>query len=394
MSDSRDPPPDDLLGSIWAVWRDVLGGGDSPGATAFAGGDMDGLAQRIKGATRAHLSGDAGESFAKMVDASAAYGHLAEQVWALVQKARDGSEDWKRVLREGLGGGTSEGEGSEGEGDAWAGFARQWGLPEDAWRAFETQVRKHPLNMAAVFSGGEQAREAWQAAYGQGGGDWTRRMGRWGELQGAYARALERYQSHLGKASSTAMKDLAEQLIAREEGGEPLDSLREVYDLSVDCGEASYAALNEDADFNAAQAELTNALMALRAHEQETGADLLATFGVPTRDEMNAALKGLHDLRREVRRLSAELTEARAEIDRLSAGSAPREKAADTGPSVAASADNIPKGKTSKPVKKKAAVAVKGHTPKRGGAKATVATKKKRSPGRPKSASGARRDTD
>ncbi|MGB0714190.1 MAG: poly(R)-hydroxyalkanoic acid synthase subunit PhaE [Gammaproteobacteria bacterium] len=327
MSNKNDESPPDLIGSIWAFWRDALepGSGFDPSNTATP--DISRLSDHIKSATRGRLQGEAADSFSKMVDASAAYGQLAERVWSLIRGAREGGGDWKQVLREGLGG--ESGSGGEGA-DAWAGFARKWGLPEDAWRAFEAQVRQHPLNMGALLSGGEQAREAWQAAYGQGREDWTRRVEHWGRLQGEYAAALECYQGHLAGSSNRAMRELADRLIAREEEGTPLGSLREVYDLSVECGEEAYASLNDDPAFNAAQADLTNALMALRRYEQDLAAELLTTFGIPSREEMNSALKGLHDLRRELRHLKGELAQARSEISRLSGSGADRASSAGT----------------------------------------------------------------
>jgi class III poly(R)-hydroxyalkanoic acid synthase PhaE subunit len=92
--------------------------------------------------------------------------------------------------------------------------------------------------------------------------------------------------------------------------GESFDGLRAIYNLWIDCGEEAYAELVATADFPQLQAEMVNALMRMKQHEQLMIEEIMTALNIPTRREMDTTHKRVYDLQRQVCLLQEALEEA------------------------------------------------------------------------------------
>jgi hypothetical protein len=150
--------------------------------------------------------------------------------------------------------------------------------------------------------------------------------------------------------------------------GESLGGLRAAYDLWIDCGEAAYAETLATPEFPALQAELVNALMRLKRHEQRMLEEVMTGMNMPTRQELDTSHKRVYELRRELRELQARMqgmdsiNELRDQLEELrDKVDAPRRR---TTPAVGRSTQQT--GVTRKtPARKKASTKTAGQTPAR-----------------------------
>jgi hypothetical protein len=85
--------------------------------------------------------------------------------------------------------------------------------------------------------------------------------------------------------------------------GKSLDGLRAVYDLWIDCGEEAYAEMVATPEFPQLQAELVNALMRMKRHEQLMVEEVMTALNVPTRREIDTTHKRVYELQRQLRQL-------------------------------------------------------------------------------------------
>lgn len=122
-----------------------------------------------------------------------------------------------------------------------------------------------------------------------------------------YQQALARFGELLVKVSGDAVERLSKRVARRAQANEPIGSFRAMYDLWVDAGEEAYAAAAHGAEFAKAQSDLNDALMELKAEQQKQVEDWARSLDLPTRTEMNSALKRLNTLRRRLRELEEDV---------------------------------------------------------------------------------------
>jgi len=110
-----------------------------------------------------------------------------------------------------------------------------------------------------------------------------------------FARLLLDYQTaqqsythffvEMGRQSLDAMR---ERLMARMEGGEdPVTSVRELYDLWVDCSETVYGERVLSDEYSRLNGEMINALMALKQHSARSADGVAGMMNMPTRQEVD-----------------------------------------------------------------------------------------------------------
>jgi class III poly(R)-hydroxyalkanoic acid synthase PhaE subunit len=172
--------------------------------------------------------------------------------------------------------------------------------------------------------------------------EWQEELQELGQQWLEHAQSVQRYESVLGKVTSKAVELWGARTMALAREGKLPDSLRENYDLWVDCAEEAYAEIATSDEFAEVQARLTNSLMALKHHEQQLGEELQSALNMPTRSELDTSHRRVHGLRRELRNLQSQLEEQGLEalyekIEALekevktlrsTTGAAPRPKAA------------------------------------------------------------------
>ncbi|HEY4366428.1 MAG TPA: poly(R)-hydroxyalkanoic acid synthase subunit PhaE [Steroidobacteraceae bacterium] len=154
----------------------------------------------------------------------------------------------------------------------------------------------------------------------------------WRELLAAQAecqRLEQELRAVLAGVQADALDLLRERLHEREQQQRPLTQYRELYDLWVECGEQVYAKVAHSAAYAKLQAELGNAAMRVRTHQQKVLEQSLKQFDLPTRSELNTVHRQLREQREQLRELR-ELIAARATPGEMPASDAEKPRARST----------------------------------------------------------------
>jgi class III poly(R)-hydroxyalkanoic acid synthase PhaE subunit len=116
-----------------------------------------------------------------------------------------------------------------------------------------------------------------------------------------HGKAMRTYNLVLEEITSKATEILGKKLFGPDgQAAKPPASLREFYNLWVDCGEEAYAEIAAKPEFTEAQAQLVNTLMAVKRHEQKMVDEVLAGLNMPTRRELDTAHRRIHQLQRQL----------------------------------------------------------------------------------------------
>jgi len=158
--------------------------------------------------------------------------------------------------------------------------------------------------------------------------EWQEQLQEGARLWRNYQQEQQEYISLFGKVGLRALDLMRDKLLMAEQ---PIETLRGVYDLWVDCGEVAYAELVTTEEYSKLNARLVNAMMAWKQHEQNMIDDVLGTLNMPTRKELDSINLRMQQMRRDIKALQAtengmlvselqhELTALRAELEALKA---------------------------------------------------------------------------
>ncbi|MDZ7736851.1 MAG: class III poly(R)-hydroxyalkanoic acid synthase subunit PhaE [Gammaproteobacteria bacterium] len=113
-----------------------------------------------------------------------------------------------------------------------------------------------------------------------------------------YQRSSHEYHVQLGKVGIDALDIMKQRILEMAENGEEINSLREVYDLWVDCNESAYADYVKSEEYSRLYGKLVNDLMALKRHGQGIMDETMSALGMPTRKGMATVQKRQQELRR------------------------------------------------------------------------------------------------
>ncbi|MGH8760645.1 MAG: class III poly(R)-hydroxyalkanoic acid synthase subunit PhaE [Burkholderiales bacterium] len=115
-----------------------------------------------------------------------------------------------------------------------------------------------------------------------------------------YQQALQEYLQAHGRLGVDALERLAAKIIEHAEQGKEINTLREVYDLWVDCGEEAYSAFVFTEEYADIYARLVNALMALKHHHQTAVDEVAGSLNLPTHQGITTVQRRQQELRREI----------------------------------------------------------------------------------------------
>jgi polyhydroxyalkanoate synthesis regulator phasin len=137
-----------------------------------------------------------------------------------------------------------------------------------------------------------------------------------------YAEWAGKYQSLIQRANTEGFERLQTKLSAFTDSSKQVESLKALYDLWVDAAEEAYAQIALSEEFRQAYGEMVNAQGRVRQLQQQQLDALCRDMGLPTRSEVTALGKRMHELRREVRQGHApqnndEVAALRAEVAAL-----------------------------------------------------------------------------
>ncbi len=115
-----------------------------------------------------------------------------------------------------------------------------------------------------------------------------------------YQQALQEYVHAHGRLGVDALERLAAKIIERAEQGREINTLREAYDLWVDCGEEAYSTLVFTEEYADIYARLVNALMALKHHNQTAVDNVAKSLNLPTHQGITTLQRRQQEFRREL----------------------------------------------------------------------------------------------
>jgi class III poly(R)-hydroxyalkanoic acid synthase PhaE subunit len=252
----------------------------------------------------------------RLFDLGKSYLGMGETFWRLLQeqgKEFAGQEnDWVEAMKRAISSVCAGPEGGGKAADPWSGFATFWGLPVNTWQRFACSFSPFPgeLEKALRPDGGavpsdltrtvRQMLSMPPVGYTR---EWQEQAQEWVQLYLEYAKAMQDFAQLLGKVSQRAAELFGQKLAAQLKEGKPLENLRAAYNLWIDCGEQAYGEVLATPDFPHLQAQMVNALMRLKRHEQAMMDETMTAMNMPTRRELDTSHKRVHDLLQQVNRI-------------------------------------------------------------------------------------------
>jgi polyhydroxyalkanoate synthesis regulator phasin len=172
-----------------------------------------------------------------------------------------------------------------------------------------------------------------------------------------YLDTSARYQALIQRANADGVARLQDRLARQAETGQPVESLKALYDQWVDAAEDAYADAALSDEFREVFGAMSNAQTRLRQLQQQQTEQCCRELGMPTRSEVASLGQRLQEVRRELRSRPAPadaLAALRAEVAALKR----RLDAVESKPAAAART----RAKAATPAKRKPAAAARTAT--------------------------------
>jgi len=136
-------------------------------------------------------------------------------------------------------------------------------------------------------------------------------------LMGEYQEVSHDFNMVMSKVGVEAMEVMRLMIIEMAERGEEINSLREMYDLWVDCNEKAYADYVSTDEYSELYGRLSNALMAVKQHYGKLMDKVLAKLNLPTRRGRDTILKRLQEMKRNQSKSVAKIAALEGELKAL-----------------------------------------------------------------------------
>lgn len=118
-------------------------------------------------------------------------------------------------------------------------------------------------------------------------------------LWNEYQKVCQEYNQAMYRVGMEAIEAMHQKILAMAKEGKGLKSLRELYDLWVDCNEEAYASFVYKPEYSNLYGRLTNALMAVKQHGRNLIDEGLGALNVPTHKGINTLQKRQYDMGRQ-----------------------------------------------------------------------------------------------
>jgi len=259
----------------------------------------------------------------RLFDLGKSYMDMSERYWQLLRQGKEDAfsvTDWRSMLQQAC---EQAGKGfgfPGGSTDPWSGFATLWGLPVSNWQRMACSFSPFPGEMEKALRTDDQAAESTvmtravrqflslpPVGYTR---EWQEQQQVWTELFLEYTRTVQALGGVLGKVVQRALDLFGKRMSERIQNGESFDGLRAIYNLWIDCGEEAYAEEVTATEFPQVQADMVNALMRMKRHEQRMVEEVTTALNMPTRTEMDTTHKRVYELQRALRRLQDTVEDA------------------------------------------------------------------------------------
>ena len=140
------------------------------------------------------------------------------------------------------------------------------------------------------------------------------------KLWNEYQKTYQEYNNAMSLTGIHALEKMRLKILEMYKQGEEINSLREIYDLWVDCNEDAYADYVYSDEFSELYGRLTNALMALKQHGRNIVDEILGALNMPTRRSMSTMQVRQQELRRDYKHTTRKIESLEREIEKLKAG--------------------------------------------------------------------------
>jgi class III poly(R)-hydroxyalkanoic acid synthase PhaE subunit len=286
-------------------------GAQTPFAWGGVGAWSDPMQQWTRLMTQALPPGSQDTS-TRLLDLAKSYLSMGETFWRLLQQGKDftGYEtDWLEAMKNAFASACGGAGLSGQDADPWSGFATFWGLPLNTWQRFACSFSPLPGELekalrpegAAVPSDMTRAVRQMLSLPPVGyTREWQEQAQEWAQLYLEYGKAMQEFAQLLGKVSQRAAELFGQKLTGQLKEGKPLEGLRAAYNLWIDCGEDAYAEVMGTPDFPHLQAQMVNALMRLKRHEQSMMDEVMTALNMPTRRELDTTHQRVHSLQQQL----------------------------------------------------------------------------------------------
>ena len=136
-------------------------------------------------------------------------------------------------------------------------------------------------------------------------------------LWNEYQKVSQEYNQAMYKVGMEAMEGVRQKILAMANEGKGLHSLRELYDLWVDCNEDAYASFAYTPEYSSLYGRLTNALMAVKQLGRNIVDEGLGALNVPTHKGINTLQKRQYDMGRQQKDALKKIQSLQQEIAEL-----------------------------------------------------------------------------
>ena len=121
----------------------------------------------------------------------------------------------------------------------------------------------------------------------------------------------------LSAVGNDALDLMQKRIIEMAARDEEIHSLRQIYDIWVDCNEEAYAKLAYSDEFSELYGKVTNALMGLKRYGRNVIDEMLGALNMPTRKGINTMQKRQQELRRDFKAANRKIESLEEDLQAL-----------------------------------------------------------------------------
>ena len=270
--------------------------------------------------------GDAKGFYEKLIDETQSFYYVTDQLSRFMHGLAEinrSSEDWQKQLEQCFEDMKNHMMSSQGNmGQVLNGMFGAWQLPMDTLQRTMSFGSVSPGDfLQGIKPEMDQAGQVTDKFLSVPGVGYTResqeQMQEGMRLLANYQRTAHEYHVELSKVGLNALDIMKQRIMEMAENNEEMTTLREVYDLWVDCNEKAYAEFAFSEEYSRLYGKLVNDLMALKQHGQMFMDETMSALGMPTRRGMNTMQKRQQEMRRELQASSSRIEKLESELEKV-----------------------------------------------------------------------------
>ncbi len=132
-----------------------------------------------------------------------------------------------------------------------------------------------------------------------------------------YQKVNDEYNQAMSKVGVEALDKLKIKLVDLSRGDEKIKTLRQIYNLWVDCNEEAYAEYVFSEDYSKLNGRLVNSLMLYKKHHSELMEELFAGLNIPSSSQLEDLIHAQQGLRRKLKQAEEEKADNQSRLDML-----------------------------------------------------------------------------